>query len=139
MLNFIPQRFAATTLIVLFILIIIFHGLALAGIIPYNMLRGGRLQNYEQMLVFETVSIILNVLMLAIVSIHTEVLKIKLSKHVTTVALWIMSILFLMYTFGNLVSKNELEKIIFTPVTLLLTLLCLRLALLKHQTKNLLQ
>lgn len=136
MLNFIPSRIASTGLIILFSLIIIFHGLAIVGVVPYEMLWGGRLKDASEMLIFETVSIWVNLIMLAVVLIHSGVWTIKVNSHVTNVALWIMAVLFLLNTIGNLISKNQLEKMIFTPITLLLFIFCLRLATIKRPTKN---
>jgi len=45
------------------------------------------------------------------------------------VVMWIMFVLFTANTIGNLFSLNELESIIFTPITLVLALQTLRLAL----------
>jgi len=112
----------------LFSFIIVFHGLAILGVVPYEMLWGGKLKDEGQMLVFETVSIWLNLLMLGIVAIEGKLWKMRVNPRLIKIVLWIMSALFLVNTMGNLFSKNVLEKIIFTPLTLLLFVLCLRLA-----------
>jgi len=136
MVNFIPQRAASIGLIILFSLLIVFHGFAILGVIPYEMLWGGRLTGESQMLVFETISIWLNLIMLGIVVIHAGLWKINISPRITIIALWAMTALFLLNTIGNLVSKNQLEKMIFTPVTLVLFMLCLRLATAKPPTQD---
>lgn len=128
MLSFISKQFASKALLILFSLIIIFHALALLEIIPYQMLWGGRLQSFSQLLVFESISITLNAAMMMIVLIHTKTINISIHQRVTEISLKAMSALFLLNTLGNIFSDNELEKIIFTPITLVLAILCWRLA-----------
>jgi hypothetical protein len=42
-----------------------------------------------------------------------------------------MSLLFFLNTIGNFISKNDFERMIFTPLTLILSILFLRLSILK--------
>lgn len=128
MLKFIPKPIATAGLLLLFSVIIIFHMLVLVGIIPYEIVWGGRLADREQMLVFEAVSIGLNLIMLSIVAIHSGLWKVKTNSRILIISLWVMTALFLLNTVGNLFSKSEMEKMIFTPVTLVLFVFCLRLA-----------
>ena len=78
---------------------------------------------------FEGISITLNVLMLAIVAIYAGFLKIKLHQNILKIAFWGMFVLFVFNTIANLFALNNLETIIFTPLTALLALFSLRLAL----------
>jgi hypothetical protein len=125
-------RIATIGLVILFSLIIVFHLLAILGVIPFDMLWGGRLESASQMIVFETVSIVINLMMLAVVALHAGYLKWKAPPLAIRIALWIMVVLFALNTIGNLNSLNEMEKLIFTPTTFLLSLLCLRLAVSKR-------
>jgi hypothetical protein len=56
-------------------------------------------------------------------------LTIDIPKKVITYSLWLMTGLFLLNTLGNALSKNKLEKRLFTPVTILLAIFSLTLAL----------
>ncbi|MCB2407925.1 hypothetical protein [Hymenobacter lucidus] len=123
------ERLAAASLLVIFVLILLFHGLVITGVIPFGVVWGGRLQTHAQMLAFETVSIALNALMLAVVAVWAGYWKVSVSSRVLRVALWLMVGLFGLNTVGNLFSTNVTEKAVFTPLTLLLALLSLRLAL----------
>ncbi|MCB2379000.1 hypothetical protein LGH70_15470 [Hymenobacter sp. BT635] len=128
-MKLLSERLAATCLLVIFALTVLFHGLIITGVIPFGMVWGGRLQTREQMLVFETLSILLNGLMLGVVAAWAGRWKVALNPRILRIALWLMAGLFLLNTVGNLLSTSAVEKAVFTPVTLLLTLLCLRLAL----------
>ena len=57
-------------------------------------------------------------------------IKLTIPNNLITYALWIITGLFLLNTFGNAVSKNKIERLLFTPITILLTIFSLILALL---------
>ncbi len=115
-------------LILVFSLILIFHLMIVSGFIPYDMVWGGRLENREQMLRFESVSIALNLLMLGIVLIKSGRLKIEIQPMILRVCFWIMGGLFALNTLGNLLSSNLWEAIIFTPLTLVLSFYSFKIA-----------
>ena len=125
----ISERVAANSLVVILLLVTVFHLLVLIGIIPFEIVWGGRLQNTDQMIVFESVSLLLNVTMIAVVVLHTGHFKMQVAQRITTVALWLMAMLFLINTVGNLLSTNQTEKIVFTPLTAILCICCFRLAI----------
>ena len=56
-------------------------------------------------------------------------IKVKIKPIVFRVILWFMSTIFILNTFGNLLAKSSIETMIFTPITLLLSVFCLYLAL----------
>jgi hypothetical protein len=122
------ERMAIYGLLISLAMITVFHLLVISGIIPFQIVWGGRLENFSQMLFFEMVSISLNLLMIAIVAIYANLLKWRINQVVIRIGLWAMFVLFFINTIGNLFSINELEKLIFTPVTLVLSLFSLRLA-----------
>jgi hypothetical protein len=126
------QKVASIILITIFILTILFHFLILFGLIPFTMVWGGRLENASEMYVFETVSIAINLLFLLIVLIKSQIIKIHISSKIINGFLWGMSVLFILNTIGNLASNNNLEKIIFTPITLVLAICGLILVLKKE-------
>jgi hypothetical protein len=133
--NFDTKRIATYGLLIILSLFVIFHLLILLRVIPFEMVWGGRLKNASQMLSFETVSIVINLIMLAGVGVYAGILQLKINPMVIKAGFGIMFVLFLLNTIGNLSSENEWEKMVFTPLTLLLSLFSLRLALGKEQKK----
>ncbi|MBM9577678.1 hypothetical protein JWG45_11320 [Leptospira sp. 201903070] len=111
-------------LIVIFSVILVFHFFVLIRIIPYTIVWGGRLQNTQQMYGFEIVSILLNSFFLFVILMERGYIRRYLSVALLKVILWIMIFLFSLNTFGNLNSLNQLESILFTPITFLLALFC---------------
>jgi hypothetical protein len=80
------------------------------------------------MVAFETVSIAVNVLFMIIISLIAGFIPSPLPKKVLTIAAWVMFGVFALNTIGNLLSNSGLERIIFTPITVLLSVLSYRLA-----------
>jgi len=119
---------ASFALMVLFSAICVFHFLALFQVIPFDILWGGRLKTKEEMWVFESISIVLNFLMLGVILIYRGAIQIGISKKSLRFSLWAMAVLFFINTIGNLFAINKWEKIIFTPMTFLLSLFCFSLA-----------
>lgn len=111
-------------LIFTLLFIILFHILVILRIVPYAYIWGGRITTPKQMYVFESISIVINVLLLAFMVLYAGYLPWSLSESAKTLGLGIIGLLFLLNTFGNLVSTNATEKIIFTPITLLISVLC---------------
>ena len=116
-------------LLVLLSLFLLLHFIILIKIIPYNLVWGGRLKTDKEMYRFEIFSILINSLFVIVVLVQADFLKIEVPKKTITYALWIMTGLFLLNTLGNATSKNKLEQRLFTPVTILLTIFSLLLAL----------
>ena len=127
-------RVAARAIWIILSLMILFHLLVLFSVIPYDMVWGGRLESRQQMLRFESVSILLNLGMLVITGIKAGMIKWRVRAVFITILLWIMFVLFALNTLGNLMSVSLLEKAIFTPFTAILALSCLILALDKRSS-----
>jgi hypothetical protein len=126
-----PARSASKLLIGLFSLIIGFHLLVVTGFIPNEIVWGGKLSSSTEILRFEILSILVNLLLLAVILMDAGFIKNRLPSKFLEIMLWFMVVLFLLNTVGNLYSTNRLETLIFTPVTLILALLCYRLILSK--------
>jgi hypothetical protein len=119
--------------LVVFGLLMLFHlvvviGIAFFDYVPIDFLWGGRMETKEQLLVFEFVSVLISALCFIIVLIRAGSLKVPAMMTFSRVALWILFVLFALNTVGNLFAKTAFEKSL-SAVTLILALLCLRLAL----------
>lgn len=133
MKSLISERFASFTLLILLSTFLVFHFLVMLGIIPFEIVWGVRLTSRAEMLRSETVSVLVNLIMIAIVAINAKILNVVLPHVFIKVILWLMFLLFLLNTLGNIFSLNKFEQLTFTPVTLVLSLLSLRLALEKNK------
>ena len=122
------ERRALHGLLLFFLAAMVFHALALVNVIPSALVWGGRLHNHAQLMRFEAGSLTLTLLLLAVVAVQAGYVKIRFSPRVMTVVFSLMFLLFLLNTAGNLTSPNAFEKWLFTPLTLVLALLTLRVA-----------
>jgi hypothetical protein len=108
---------------------IVFHLLVLVKIVPYKIVWGSRLKTDADMYKFEAVSVILNLFFLVIIFLKMKIISFDFPENVLNYIIWGMAVLFFLNTVGNLLSKSSLEKKIFTPITILLTIFSLMLAL----------
>lgn len=136
MKNIFPLSIAVSGAIIILSGIIIFHFLVIAGIIPFNIAWGGNLSGKSQLYTMEAISIAINTLMLFIILIYCGAIKININRNVIIGAVWVMFGLFMLNTLGNLMAKNRLETYIFTPLTLILSIFCFRIAAFENRQKE---
>lgn len=117
------KEIAQLGLLIIFSLVLIFHILVIFKIIPYSIVWGSRLNTDTDMYKFEAISLFVNTLFIFIILIKSEFIPIQINQLIMTFSMWVMVGLFALNTLGNLMSKNKWEKIIFTPVTIILTIL----------------
>ncbi len=99
----------------------------MVGIIPYSIVWGGRLTSVSAMLVFETVSLFVNGLIIFVLAHYAGYVNV-LNQKVVRAILWVLSGLFILNTVGNLSSVSTIEKLVFTPLTAILAILFFLLA-----------
>ena len=125
----IPYRFSYTAIFTLISLILVFHVLILTSIIPFDLVWGGRLETYQQMIRYELFSIFINLCFVFFIALKAGLIRAFLSVRFANVFLWVFAFIFFLNTLGNLFSLNSLEQMIFTPVTLVLSILTARVAI----------
>src|SRR5690606_21902074 len=119
---------ATNGIIIILTAVVIFHLLVISGIIPYAIVWGGRITSQSQLILMESISIAINLIMLTVVFCYRGILNIKFNAVILRICFWVMFILFLLNTIGNLASKNNMETYIFTPLTFLLSIFCFKIA-----------
>lgn len=117
------------TLIILSSLLVLLHLLVLAKVIPYQFLWAGRIKTDQEMVRFESVSLVMSLFFVLIYLAQAHFIPVQLPPLWLKVTLWIMAAFFLLNTFGNLASKNKIEKFFFAPLTILMTVLNVLLAM----------
>lgn len=101
--------------------IIIFHLSILFKIIPYDITWGGRLQNDNEMYVFEIISISINVFLGFVLLMKGEFIKRFINQKAINSILWIYLVLFVLNTIANIFSKTNFEKS-FSVLTLIFSI-----------------
>ena len=128
-MNFVSIRAASIAALATLGAVIIFHVLVVSGIVPKTIVWGGRLSDPAQVVRAEIVSIMILLVTAAIVAMRWRSLAQGAPNVVLAVGTWVLVGLFALNTVGNLFAKTLFERAVFTPLTLLLALLMLRLAL----------
>ena len=128
-MNKISFRNTGKVLLSLMTLIIIYHVLILTGVLPQEAVWGNRISESEKLIQMEYLAI---VIMLFFISIVLLKLKYKNNYKVINILLWIVFSYSVLNIIGNILSGSQLEKIIFIPVTIIQSLLLLRIGVEKN-------
>lgn len=128
MKKWIPFKLALSIFLGFATLAMLFHLLVLLGIVPADIVWGGRLQSRIELIQMERISLLLLAFMAVIVSMKARWILPKFYK-IADYLVWLIPLLFFLNTLGNTQALNVTERIIFTPITFLLTLISLRIAL----------
>lgn len=91
--------------------VILFHISIILKIIPYNIAWGGRLTNDNEMYVFESISILINVFLSWLLLMKGEFVKFKFHNNTVNIILWVFFGLFIVNTVGNIFAKTNFEKL----------------------------
>jgi hypothetical protein len=94
---------------------------------PIKILWGGKIKTIDELLKFEIISLVVSIFCLIIVLVRSQSL-ISIFIDFSRVTLWLLFFLFILNTIGNLIAESIFEKF-FALVTLILSILCLRMAL----------
>ena len=97
--------------VTLLFLVILFHVCIIIKIIPYNIAWGGRLTNDNEMYVFESISILINVFLSWLLVMKGDFVKFKFPNRTLNLILWIFFGLFVLNTFANFFAKTNFEKL----------------------------
>jgi hypothetical protein len=133
MIQKIPFKVAISLFLILLSLVLIFHFLVILKIIPYNIVWAGKIENDAQMNLFESISILINFILLTAILVKGNILRLKINRIIIQVILYIFVVIFALNTVGNLFAKMSLETYIFAPLTFISAFLCLRIALEKSK------
>ena len=128
-MGFISIRAASITALAILGAVVLFHVLVVSGIVPKTIVWGGRISDPAQVVRAEIGSIMILLATAAIVAMRWRSLAQGAPNVVAAVGTWVLVGLFALNTVGNLFAKTLFERAVFTPLTLLLALLMLRLAL----------
>ena len=125
-------RTAATWAFRLFLMLAVFHLVVVVGILafdhePVYLLWGGRVEP-GQLLKFELFALIVNAACIGLVLLASGRIGSGTAQRIGRWLMWPLVVLFILNTVGNLLATSWFERIM-AAVTVLLALLCLRLAI----------
>jgi hypothetical protein len=126
-MSFISVRQSIVFLSVLLSVVTLFHILVMVGVIPFAYIWGGKLTSKEEMLAFESVSVLINLFMIVVILLKGNFITNNLPVKWLNVIIWIFVIVFSLNTIGNLFAESSLEMIVGGALTFISALLCFRI------------
>jgi hypothetical protein len=130
MKKLISVNLAGKILIIALILLLVFHVLVITGILPSSMVWGGQIEgSAPDIITLELIAIVVSLLFLVIVIAKIKAINSKGLRILINISLWFMFVYFTLNILGNITSLDTAEKMIFTPLSIIMALCALRLAL----------
>jgi len=127
MKKFIKAKLAGMLMLILLLALLLMHIAILAGILPFNIVWGGNFEFGTEMLKMEIFALFITILFIITTYLKLKAIKTHRNAKMINIGLWIMFFYFTLNIIGNLLSKTPTEMMIFIPLTVLLSLLTLRL------------
>jgi hypothetical protein len=128
MKKLISAKLAGNILLLSLGLLLVFHILVLFKIIPANIMWDGQ-ANADNLSMLEIVALAVTLFFGFVVAAKTGYVNVGKFTGVVKVLVWIIFAFLLLNTLGNLASGVTAENFIFAPITLILALCALRLAI----------
>ena len=125
----ISPQLAVNTAIVALALLALFHVLILLGVLPNSFIWGAKTTDAAEIAKLETVALIMSLFFLSFFLLKKYLMNKGNSQKVINIFMWIMFIWFTFNIIGNILSSSTIEKVIFIPVSILLSLVSFRLAI----------
>lgn len=125
--NLISVGLSGKILLLVLCLLILFHILVIVGIIPHNIVWAGKIKKRKELIVMESISLLISLLAIFIVALKIKYLNFIELSAMVNIGMWILLALFLFNTIGNLTAKSSFEKYGFGTLTILISFLVLRI------------
>jgi hypothetical protein len=132
-MKLITKSQALKIMIGIFIMVILFHLAVITRLIPYSIVWGGKLKTLEEMFMMEAVSIAINVFLLTVLLLKGNYIRHQLPARLINGILWLFILLFSLNTVGNLMAESLLERLLFTPLTLISAFLLWKIVSIEKQ------
>jgi hypothetical protein len=131
MKKLISKKTAGIILISSLIFLMIFHLLVAVNFLPHDIVWGGTLDE-NSVVQYEIIGLLITGFLLFIAAIKAGYVNNILLKKIANVLIWIMVVYFAFMILGNMTAKTLTEKIIFIPLSALMFISSLRLAIEKN-------
>lgn len=129
MKKFISVPLASKIIITINSIAVLMHVLILFHILPHGFVWGGRLKSEENLILFESISIVIQTLFIFIIAAKAGYVFRGRFKKTVNVGTWVLFGVMVLNTIGNFASNSGFETMVMTPLTILLALLVFRLAI----------
>lgn len=108
---------------------LVYHFLIVTQIVDYKNVWGGQLESLDQMYTFEAFSVVLQLIFAGIIYLKAYTFPTKTIYNIAKTLTFLIAFIFLLNTLGNLNAKEVFERVVFTPLTLISSIVAFRIAL----------
>lgn len=130
MKKIISARLAGNILLTALGLVLVFHILVLLKVIPADIVWGGRIQGVpENLFTLETIALLVTLFFMLIIAAKVGYVQAGKLSGAVNIGVWLIFAFLLLNTLGNLASGVSFENLIAAPITIILALCALRLAI----------
>lgn len=129
MQDFMDHKTAGIIVAFISVTFALFHLLVILGVVPDTIVWGGKIQDRQKLVVMELVSMIILITAGTLAMLRGLQVNGGYVSPLLTVIMWLFAALLAFNSFGNLFAETAFERWAFTPVTVLLSLMFIRLAL----------
>ncbi len=130
MQKLISAKLAGVIILIILSLMVVLHILILSKLIPSDIVWAGQVgESSSNLLILELTALLVTLLFGVIILMKLGLIFQGKSRKAVDLGVWIIFAYFVLNTIGNLSTGLSLESMIFSPVTIILSILVLRLAL----------
>ena len=130
MRKLISAKLAGNVLLAAFGLLAVFHVLVLLRVVPADIVWGGQIgDSTANLLSLEIIALLTTLLFALVVAAKVDYIHTVKHRKAITIGVWFIFGYMLLNLVGNLASGVSFENLVFAPLTLLMAVLALRLAI----------
>jgi hypothetical protein len=130
MKKLISAKLAGNILLTALGLVLVFHLLVLLRVIPSDIVWGGRIQGVpENLLTLEIIALLITLFFMLIIAAKADYIQAGKLSGTVNIGVWLIFAFLILNTLGNLASGVSFENLIAAPITIILALCALRLAI----------
>lgn len=127
MKQLISARRAAQILLGILGVVVVVHILVLIGVVSSDVVWGGNATE-GSVVVLEGIALATTLLFMAVVAAKGGMITLPVPSQTVDIGMWVMVVYFSLNTLGNLLAQSNTETLFFAPLTLVMVVLALRLA-----------
>ena len=128
MKKLISAKRASQILLSIIGVMILFHILVIAGVVPSNWVWGNNFPA-ESILPLELIAIVITFSFGLFLQIKMRYVKMEQKNKVVNIVLWIIAAFLIFNAITNIISTVTIENLIFAPLALIMAILTIRLAI----------
>lgn len=129
MKKLVSAKFSGNVLLIALGALFIFHILVLLKVLPANIVWGGQIQSGQaNPILLESIALLATLLFMLIIAARAGYIRAGSLSWAVDIGVWLTFAFLVLNALGNLASPVPFEKLVAAPITIILALCALRLA-----------